>query len=226
MDKIRFKQSQMLLEKSVKSKKPEETLKAARDGVINSQIFSDVLNEMIDLEDFIYSSRPTHFLNRREAQEFSDRIVEIRNKLDDILADFGVIEKLNVEEEIKSLSLEYLILTTKSNFKKVLTRISVDPQRIVVAGVPLHIEDMKQINPHLPENALNSIEKKISHVKSDIDRKMGQFEIEEVLVVVEGDKTGEILAKRAEEFYNAHIITVESLKDISATEFLKLLVGL
>ena len=226
MDKIRFKQAQKLISEAGKSKKPQEVLKKPKEGIIDSKIFGDILNEMIDLEEFLYTSRPTHYLKLKDAQDFCQQLIHIRNQLDDLLSDFGVIEKLNVEEEIKALSDNYLILTTKSNFKKVLTKLAVDPQKIIVAGVPLQIEDMKKLNPHLPDNALKSIEKKISHVKNDINRKKEQFNIENILVVVEKDKTGEILANRATELYSAKVICVEGLKDINASEFLKLLSGL
>jgi hypothetical protein len=85
---------------------------------------------------------------------------------------------------------------------------------------------MKKLNPNIPDNALESIETKISHVKNDIDRKKEQFKLENILVVVEEDKTGEILSLRAQELYNAKIISADSLKDITAGEFLKHLNGL
>ena len=226
MDKIRFKQAQKLITEVGKSKKTQEILKKPKEGIIDSKIFGDIINEMIDLEEFLYTSRPTHYLKLNDAQDFCAQIILIRNQIDDILADFGVIEKLNVEEEIKTLSDNYLILTTKSNFKKVLTKLAVDPQKIIVAGVPLQIEDMKTLNQRLPDNALESIEKKISHVKNDINRKKEQFNLENILVVVEKDRAGEILADRAEEIYSAEIISIEGLKDITAGEFLKILSGL
>ena len=226
MDKIRFKQAQKLITEVGKSKKTQEILKKPKEGIIDSKIFGDIINEMIDLEEFLYTSRPTHYLKLNDAQDFCAQLILIRNQIDDILADFAVIEKLNVEEEIKTLSDNYLILTTKSNFKKVLTKLAVDPQKIIVAGVPLQIEDMKTLNPRLPDNALESIEKKISHVKNDINRKKEQFNLENILVVVEKDRAGEILADRAEEIYSAEIISIEGLKDISAGEFLRLLSGL
>ena len=52
-----------------------------------------------------------------------------------------------------------MILTTKNSFKKTITKFGVDPQRIVVAGVPLDPEDMKILNPKIPEAALDPINK-------------------------------------------------------------------
>lgn len=222
MEKFRYKQAQMLLEEAGKSK-GKEILKTPIGGKIDFITFGEIIDNIIDLEEFLYTSRPTHVLDEENARIFCDRIIAVRDKIDDILADFGVIDKIDVEDEIKSLSGEYLILTTKSSFKKALTKLAVNPQRIVVAGVPLQIEDMKEINPQIPDNALQSIKKKISHVKNDIIRKMDQFDTQEMLVVVENDKSGEIMAKRAENLYGARVMIRDSLKNTSILEFRKAL---
>lgn len=219
MDKLRFKQAQTLLKEAGQSKKSTEKLKKPHEGIVDSVAYAEILNNVIKTEEFIYSSRPTHKLLQEDAEEFCSQLIEIRNKIDDILADFGVLEKENVEEEVKRLSEKFILLTTKGNFKKILTRWGVDPPRIVVAGVPLEAEDMRILNPKIPETALEPIKKKISHVKNDINRKMEQFDVQEILVVVENDKSGEILAKRAEDLYGAKVMKSDSLKDTDILEF-------
>lgn len=223
MEKFRLKQTQSLLKEAGKSKNTAEKLKTPREGKIDVDLFVEILNDMIEAEEYIYSSRPSQKLDDNNAKLFCDKIITMRSNLDDILADFGVIEKESVEEEIKKLSENFLILTTKSSFKKALNKLGVEPQRIIVAGVPLEVEDMKLINPKIPESAFGAIKKKIDHVKQDIARKNDQFNPTDILVVVEHDKTGKILGSRAHELYNAHIIVTDDLKDITAEEFKKLL---
>jgi len=225
MDKIRFKQAQTLLKEAGQSKKITEKLKKPHEGTIDSVAYAEIINNIIETEEFIYSSRPSHKLLPEDAEEFCNRLIGIRNKIDDILAEFGVLEKENMEEEVKKLSEKFVVLTSKGNFKKILTRWGVEPLRIVVAGVPLEAEDMRILNPKIPETALEPIKKKISHVKNDINRKMEQFDVEQVLVVVENDKSGEILAKRAEDLYGAKIMTSDSLKDTDILEFRRALEG-
>ena len=48
---------------------------------------------------------------------------------------------------------------------------------------------------------------------------MDQFQVKDILVVVENDKSGEVLAKRAEIIYGAKILKTESLKDMNVNEF-------
>jgi hypothetical protein len=219
MDKIRFKQAQTLLKEAGQSKNSTEKLKKPHEGTIDSVAYAEIINNIIETEEFIYSSRPSHKLLQEDAEEFCNHLIVIRNKIDDILVEFGVLEKENVEEEVKRLSEKFILLTTKGNFKKILTRWGVEPLRIVVAGVPLEAEDMRILNPKIPDTALGPIKKKISHVKNDINRKMEQFDVQEILVVVENDKSGEILAKRAEDLYGAKVMIRDSLKDTDILEF-------
>jgi hypothetical protein len=82
---------------------------------------------------------------------------------------------------------------------------------------------MKLLNPKIPEAALVPIKKKIIHVKNDIERKMEQFQLKNIIVLVENDKAGEILGKRAEILYNAQTVTKENLKDITVDEFIAIM---
>ncbi|HHT18886.1 MAG: DUF2100 domain-containing protein [Euryarchaeota archaeon] len=219
MHRNRIKQAQSLLKKAGKSSKIQEKLKNPKEGKIDTAIYEEILNKIIKTEEFIYTSRPSHHLLQDDAEEFCNDLIEIRNKIDEILAEFGVLEKENVEEKVKNLSKRYIFLTTKGNFKKLLARWGVEPQRIVVAGVPLEAEDMRIINPNIPESAFEPIKKKISHVKNDINRKMKDLDCENILVVVEKDKSGELLVKRANNIYKAFAIKKDKLKDVDAVEF-------
>jgi hypothetical protein len=220
MEEFRLKQAQTLLKDAAKSKKHEEKLKPTKEGFINVKIYEKILNDLFEAEEFIYSSRPSHKLEISQAEIFIGKITAVRNGIDEILSDFGVIEKNKSEEDVNEYSKDLLILTTKNSFKKAITKFGVDPQRIVVAGVPLDPEDMKILNPKIPETALIPIKKKIIHVKNDIERKMKQFNLKNIIVLVENDKPGEILGKGAKELYNARLITKENLKDITVEEFI------
>ncbi|MCC7550245.1 MAG: DUF2100 domain-containing protein [Methanobacterium sp.] len=219
MDKIRFKQAQSLLLKAGKSQGTALKFKTAQEGTINSDRYADIINKIIETEEFIYSSRPTHHLLQEDAEQFCNSLIDIRNKIDDMLVEFEVLERENVEEKVEKLSQEFIILTTKGNFKKILTRWGVEPQRIVVAGVPLDVDDMRILNPKIPESALEPIKKKINHVKNDVNRKIRDLDTENILVVVEKDKSGEVLGKRAEDLYGARVIKKDSLKDTDILEF-------
>ena len=219
MEKLRLHQAQLLIEEAGKSKTTGEKFKSPKEGNIDVKLFGEILDELIEAEEFIYSSRPSHKLNENDANLFCGKILNVRNKIDGMLADFGVIEKESIEEEIKKLSKGLLILTSKGNFRKMISKFGVDAQQILVAGVPLEVEDMKIINPKIPEAALGAISKKIEHVKNDINRKMSSISLEKILVIIESDKASELLGKRAEEIYDANVVTLDNLKDMTPEEF-------
>lgn len=219
MENFRIKQAENLLKSAAKNKTKNKELKKAKPGFINVDVYESVINNLFEAEEFIYSSRPLHRLDSEEANNFISKILAARKDIDVILSDFGVIDKIAPEEDVKKYFKECLILTTKNNFKKTITKFGVDPQKIVVAGVPLVPEDMQILNPKMPESALGPINKKIQHVKNDIERKMKQFQLKSMVVLVESDKSGELLSKRAKEMYNAKIVVTENLKDMTAEQF-------
>lgn len=219
MEKLRLQQAQQLIEEAGKRETVVQKLKTPQRGIINTGIFGKSLDELIEAEEFIYSSRPSHQLNEEESKQFCSKILSVRSKLDDILADFGVIEKESVEEEIKKLSENILILTGKNSFKKVFVKFGADSRKIVVAGVPLEASDMKILNPKIPEAALAGVSKKIEHVKNDIQRKIDNLNLKRILVIVETDKAGEVLGKRSKEIYNAEVVFLDNLKDITSEKF-------
>jgi hypothetical protein len=223
MENFRIKQAENLLKSAAKNKTKTKELKNAKPGFINVDIYESVINNLFEAEEFIYSSRPIHKLDSDDANNFVSKILAARKDIDIILSDFGVIDKIAPEEDVKENFKDYLILTTKNNFKKTIGKFGIDTQKIVVAGVPLVPEDMQILNPKMPESALGPISKKIQHVKNDIERKMDQFQLKNMVVLVEADKSGELLSKRAKEMYNAKIVVVENLKDITVEEFISIM---
>ncbi|MDD1764316.1 MAG: DUF2100 domain-containing protein [Methanobacteriaceae archaeon] len=223
MDKLRLKQAQMLLKEAGISTNPIQSFKEPKAGKIDSKSYGEIINLLLESEEFIYASRPDHQLSQEEAQIFCGNLLEIRDKIDALLVDFGVLEMENLKEEVDRLASDFIFLTPKANFKKSLTKWGVDPQRIVVAGVPLQIEDMRILNPKIPEKALEPIKIKIEHVKNDLDRKIQSFNPKKVLVVIEKDEAGKILAKRAKKLFNSSKIEEKSIKDMEIQDFLKIL---
>ena len=223
MENFRIKQAENLLRAAANNMSKDEELKNPKEGTIDVDVFENIIKNVLEAEEFIYTSRPHHTLNQEEAIKFINNIISARNEIDKILGDFGVLDEKNPEENVKEHFKDYLILTTKNNFKKTISKLGVDPQKIVVAGVPLIAEDMKILNPKLPDTALDPIKIKIQHVRNDIERKMEQFELNNIFVLVEKDKSGELLGKRANELYNAKVVAIDNLKDISINEFISMM---
>lgn len=223
MDKIRLKQAENLIIKASDGVNKVEKMKVAQEGKINITSYEKAIKELISLEDFIYSSLPNHKLDSKNAKEFTDKLINVRENIDNLLRDFGVLEKIDSKEKVDTVSKEILIILPKNNIKKSIVKLGINAQNIVVASVPLTVEDMKEINPKLPDNAINGISKKIEHINNDIKRKMENFNLKHVLVLAEPDINGKLLTKRAHEMYSANTHLEDDLKNISGDKLLELI---
>ncbi|MEW6010720.1 MAG: DUF2100 domain-containing protein [Methanobacterium sp.] len=226
MDNIRTKQAENLIKLAGKTSQGTEILKNPKKGFIDVKAYERALKDLIAAEDFIYTSLPSHGLSAQEAGDFTNKLLDARENIHTILADFGVIEKISSQNQVHELSKKWIILTTKSNYKKMLMKMGVNVQQIVVAGVPLKAEDMKQLNPKIPDAALKSIDKKITHVKNDISRKMEKLKLKNILVIAESDLNGDILGKNASELYGARVVLEGNLKDLNDSKLVDILLEL
>jgi len=222
MENYRLKQAQKLIIKSSKNQAADFKFKTPQSGIIDVKTFEKIFKEIIAAEEFIYSSLPSNELSVTEAEKFTNYLILARDEIDSILADFKVIEKQEELIDINKLTENILFITSKNNFKKVLKKLGVDVQRIIVASVPLNIEDMKELNPKIPEQALKGIETKVEHIHNDINKKIISLNPEKIIVLAENDLNGELLAKRADEQYNALIHLNNNLKDLTDVELIEI----
>ncbi|MDI9618502.1 DUF2100 domain-containing protein [Methanothermobacter sp.] len=221
MEKIRLEQAEELIRKSCTNIRRESRFRDPQDGVIDTRKFQEALMELIEAEDHIYASLPSHELIGEDAYDFCRRLMAAREAIDGMLADFGVIEQEEPSERIKEASKGKLIIVNNSSLKKILVKAGVEPGNILVAGAPLSVDDMKKINPRIPDAALKGIEKKIEHLKNDIERKLE--DLDDILIIGEPDKSTRLLASRAEELYGARARLDNNIKDLTPEEILKLL---
>ncbi|BDH78853.1 MAG TPA: DUF2100 domain-containing protein [Methanothermobacter sp.] len=221
MERMRIKQAEELIKKAcIKQKKT--MIREPEEGVINVKHFENALKELIRAEDYIYKSLPHHRLSREEAVGFSQHLLKAREKIDKILSDFKVLEMEDLKDKIRELSLDTLIITTKSDAKRVLAKKGIEAPHIIVTGAPLSVEDMKKINPRIPEKTLENIKKRIEHTKYDIERKIKKMGIKKVIVLAEPNPTSKLIAEKAKKLYNAKII-LDNPKDITDNKLIKIL---
>ncbi|MDL2245989.1 DUF2100 domain-containing protein [Methanobrevibacter sp. OttesenSCG-928-K11] len=223
MKNNRAKQAETLILKSTERSKTNFKLNEAESGIIDTKLSESALKNLIKSEDFIYKSLPNHQLSKEEAIEYTKYLIATRDYIDLQLVNFKVLEKEKEQINIDDLTSDILFITSKNNFKKTLKKIGVDVQRIIVADVPLVIEDMKEINPKIPENALKGINKKIEHVHNDIERKTSSLNPSKIIIIAENDINGTLLAKRAKEMYNADVYLNDNLKDLTDLDLKEIL---
>lgn len=215
MNNFRNEQVQNIILKSTKKTTNSFKLKEAEEGEIDVALFESGLKNLIAAEEYIYKSLPNHHLDKEDATVFTKFLIDARESINEQLSNFKVIEQEVEEFDLSKLTSNILFITPKNNFKKSLKKLGIDVSNIVVADMPLVIEDMKEINPKIPDAALKGIEKKIEHIHNDIKRKIDSINPEKIIVLGEKDKNGELLAKRATEHYSAQIHLDENLKELT-----------
>ena len=223
MNDFRFKQAQNLIKKSASNSEGILKLKIPQSGHIDVKRFQNILKDIIFAEKFIYSSLPSHKLSQDEAKSFIEFLIIARNNIDSILADFNVIARQKSEINVSKSTDNILFITSKNKFKKVLKKLGVDVQRIIVSNVPLNIHDINEINPKIPKSALKKIKTKIEHLHADIKRKKQLLDPEKVVILAENDLNGYLLGKRAKEYYGAIIYLNNDLKSITDLELIEII---
>ncbi|AEF96967.1 DUF2100 domain-containing protein [Methanotorris igneus] len=177
--------------------------KDAKAGKINVDEFKKAIYALIEADEFLYKKAPLHELNEEEAKEFCRLILKAERHLNNVLKDFGFEFE---EKEIDKNAL--YIVSNKKLFRKLKDK-NPDLNVICTEGM-LDIEDMKTINPNIPEKALEGIKKKIEITKNNIAKRIEKTKPSKVVVVVE-DKADELIYNRAKELYNADKIDVNEL---------------
>lgn len=216
MEDIRFEQAkELLLKSSMKVSSTSTQLKEAEEGNIDVKLFESCLKDLIKAEEYIYKSLPSHHLSKEDATEFTKYLINARESINEQLSNFNVIEQEVEEVDLNELTSKILFITTKNNFKKILKKLGIDVSRIVVADMPLVIEDMKKINPKIPDAALMGIETKIEHIHNDINRKIDSLNPDKIIVIGEKDINGKLLSERAKSMYNALSHLEDNLKDLT-----------
>ena len=125
---------------------------------------------------------PNHDLSEEQAKEFSKILFEAQKHINNVLGGFGF------DFETVSLDAQALYIVSNKKVLKSLKDINSDLNIISTEGV-LEIEDMKVVNPNIPEKALLGIEKKCKITKEQISKVISNISPSKVVVLVkDGDR--------------------------------------
>ena len=181
------------------------TYKDAKSGNIDINEFKKAMYALIEADDYLYKKAPHHELNDDEAKLFCKLTLQTQKHLNNVLKGFG----FEFEESILDINALYIV----SNKKLLKNLKNKEPNLNIISteGV-LEPEDMKVVNPKIPEKALKGIEKKCNIVKEQISKLINNINPSKVIVVVdEGNKGDELIYMRAKELYGAEKVYIDEL---------------
>lgn len=177
----------------------------AKSGRINVKELKESIYLLIECDDYLYRTAPHHQLDDKEAQKFCKLIIQCRKHLDNILKDFGY------DIPVSSLKTDVLYIVSSNKLLKSLKNKNPSLNIISTEG-PLEPEDMKIINPKIPDKSLEGIRKKCSIKKEEIEKLIKKLNPSEIIVIVEEGNIGdELVYKRSKELYGAKKMDIEDI---------------
>jgi hypothetical protein len=182
------------------------TYKDAKSGNINVAEFKKAFYALIEADDYLYKKAPLHNLNDDEAKIFCKLILQTQKHLNNVLKEFGFEFEGGAQLDESAL---YIVSNKKllKNLKNKMPNLNV----ISTEGV-LEAEDMKVINPNMPEKALKGIEKKCGIIKEQINKLINKLNPSKVIVIMdENNKADELIYLRAKELYGAEKISIDDI---------------
>ncbi len=127
------------------------------------------INDLIDIKILIREIVPDYKLDESQKKKFLNLLNLIYAKLNPLFQKYLLIQTefnqqvttQSIKERLLSILNENtLALVSANSTKKKFKNIGIDPRIIIASGGPLFIEDYKEINPNLTENALQGLKKK------------------------------------------------------------------
>ncbi|WP_292460196.1 DUF2100 domain-containing protein [Methanothermococcus sp.] len=182
------------------------TYKDAKSGNINVDEFKKAFYALIEADDYLYKKAPLHNLNDDEAKMFCKLIIKTQKHLNNVLKEFGFKFEEGVQLDKSAL---YIVSNKKllKNLKNKIPNLNI----ISTEGV-LEVEDMKFINPNIPEKALKGIEKKCDIIKEQINKLINKVNPSKVFVIVdENSKADELIYLKAKKLYSAEKISIDDI---------------
>ncbi len=182
--------------------------KDAKSGKINSDELKKLMYLLIEADDYLYKTAPTHYLTDEEAKEFCKLLFKSKNHIDNLLNNFGY----SITTNNFNIDLNTLYIVGNKKTVKILKDIEPNINIISTEGV-LEPEDMKKINPKINDKALLGIEKKCNITKNQINKLIDIVKpLNGVVVIVdENNIADELIYNSAKKYWNASKINIETI---------------
>ncbi|MBA2840001.1 hypothetical protein HNP87_000513 [Methanococcus maripaludis] len=183
----------------------KKTFSDAKSGKIDTIEFKKAVHSLFEADEYLYKYAPNHDLDEEKAKEFSKLLFDAQKHINNVLGGFGF------DFETVALDGQALYIVSNKKVLKSLKDINPDLNIISTEGV-LEIEDMKVVNPKIPEKALLGIEKKCKITKEQISKVISNISPSKVVVLVkDGDIADELIYERAKELYNAEKLNADEI---------------
>lgn len=159
-------------------------------------------------------------------EEIRKHLKTVQDALNLTMEKMGLEKPQEEEKKIEVKTVDFtgiLFITVSSSTRRKLLDLGADPRFVVVTGGPLDVADVKNLNPNISDETLETVRRKVETVWRDIERKA--LDSKKILVLAEKDNKGDLMvAEKAEEIrkrtsLKTFVKTFTSVQDLSGEFF-------
>lgn len=168
---------------------------------------------------------PSYNFDSAAEEDIRKLLKTVQDALNVTMGKLG-LEQPQERERIEFKTIDFtgiLFITVSSSTRRKLLDLGVDPKFVVVTGGPLNAMDVKSLNPSIPEEALETVRRKVEGVWRDIEKRVP--EANKILVLAERDNKGDLMvSERSGEIQKrtglkTFVKAFSSLQDLSGEFF-------
>ncbi|MHA1631223.1 MAG: DUF2100 domain-containing protein [Candidatus Freyarchaeota archaeon] len=189
---------------------------------------TSAVDDLITLWSIIRRSSPSHVLNGDEEKSFIERLKRASLRLSEALERLDVKESglEGLESSLSTLSPHTtLILVASPSLRKKLLGMGIPRSRVLAIGGPLTVDDMKKLNPDIPDQAVKGLEARIERFWRDLERRAKEIK-DIILLLGEGKRADDMIARRSSIIsertgVNVRVIRLKRFDDLSLKVLLR-----
>jgi hypothetical protein len=196
----------------------------------DSSRINEVINLLIDIKNTYRQTTPNFALDERNFHKIKQSLIKLNGIIAKLNENFGIKpqSERNIPFDFKKDLVNTLVILNSPKNRKKLADLGINADQIVVTGGPVFENDIKIINPTIPETAFKTIQVKIQKFWKTLQTKIQAGTFNKVILFLEDNNIADkILLDKKGEFQSrlsipVHHITVSSFDQIDDSIFASL----
>ena len=176
-------------------------MKEAKLSPQNIQNISNIVKNSLELKILLRKKSPHFVLTDNDLLELNKTLTGLEQNIQQIrdsLKIYPIIDR-KISLSIKEFK-EALIFLTSKNIQKELLKFEIPKTNMLLISSPLSIDDIKKINPKIPDSNLNNLERQINKIWDNINAKIKSTQYKKIYFIKEEKLANELIEKKLTEF--------------------------
>jgi hypothetical protein len=173
---------------------------------------NEAINLLIDVKNIFRQSTPNFALDEINFQKIKSSLIKLNGIITILNENFGIgsQSEKNYSMDLKKDVGNYFFIVNSQKNRKKLIDIGLDLEQILVTGGPIFENDIKILNPNIPDNALQNIQNKIQKFWKILQNKIQKGKFNKLILLLEENNVADkILLNKKNEFESRLSISVQ-----------------